>query len=55
MNANTKAAFCCFIDCLLKYPVANDNVNNVKPYMTSRSVVAVFIAPVFSDSLGHLV
>ena len=35
--------------------VANDNVNNDVILSMSRSFVAIFITPVLSDSLGHLV
>ena len=39
MNANLKAVFDCFIDkSLLKCLVVNDNVNNVKLFMTSFSM-----------------
>ena len=61
MNANLKAVFDCFIDkSLLKCLVVNDNVNNVKLsydviFYVTLFVAAIFISPVFSDSLALLV
>ena len=61
MNANLKAVFDCFIDkSLLKCPVVNENVNNVKLsydiiFYVMLFVAAIFISPVFSDSLALLV
>ena len=61
MNANFKAVFDCFSDkSLLKCLVINDNVNNVKLsydviFYVTLFVAAIFISPVFRDSLALLV
>ena len=58
-HGNVKAVYSIIVllKGLLKYlvSVANDNVNNDVILSMSRSFVAIFITPVLSDSLGHLV